>query len=256
MRTAAPLMLVRHMGAIAAVALVLTLATGARAAAFPRFPSGCSRADYPSGGKTVRAEFCRARSGGSGVVAVVLHGCGGFSTFDHRLATSLPKLGIATLDVDYFGLTPPTNRRGFCRGGGSVPKAMPIWIRVANDAGASLRKREAVRAVGIVGWSLGGDLALAVTSASRGGGRFNASAVFSADVMAVRTAAALPPTILLFGGKSDRLLLLRARRLRGEEGARIPLVLYSYGGGTHAWRGSQGLVGIAEAAVFLLTHVH
>jgi dienelactone hydrolase len=229
--------------------------TPATAPYFPHFPRGCVRADFTSLGSRVRAEFCQANRDKGAAAVVVLHGCGGFSTFDHRLATTLPDFGIATLDVDYFQLTPPPNRRGFCRGGGNAVEAMPTWIQIVNDAGTMLRLTRRAPAVGVVGWSLGGDLALAVTSASPPSGRsFGATAGFSADPLAASHPRWLPPTILLFGG-TDRPLLREALVLRRKLRSRLPLALYSYAGGTHQWRGRQGAAGIAEAAAFLRRHL-
>ena len=85
----------------AAALLLPALAVPARPAGFPRFPTGCSRHDVRSGAITIRAELCLAGFIPRRAV-VVLHGCGGFSTFDHRLVTGLPRFGISTLDLDYF----------------------------------------------------------------------------------------------------------------------------------------------------------
>jgi len=98
---------------VLAVAGAAILASPAAGGGFPRFGAGCARDDFASGGATIRAELCRAR-GGSGAAVVVLHGCGGFSTFDHRIVTALPGYGISTLDVDYFGPTQPAGKKGFC----------------------------------------------------------------------------------------------------------------------------------------------
>lgn len=201
------------------------------------------------------AEFCQAKASKGTAAVVVLHGCGGFSTFDHRVATTLPDFGIATLYIDYFRLTPPPNKRGFCRGGGDAATAMPTWIQIVNDAGAMLRKRRHVPAVGVAGWSLGGDLALAVTSASPPLRRsFAATAGFSADSRAATHPTWLPPTILLFGG-TEKPPLRHAFELRHKLRSRLPLALYIYAGGTHEWRGRQGAAGIAKAATFLRAHL-
>src|SRR5438105_3292933 len=96
-----------------------TLAGSSAAQAFQHFGSGCSRDDFRSVGGRVRAELCRAPAGATRAV-VILHGCGGFSTFDHRLAVELPRYGISTLDVDYFEPTPPSGRKGFCDARGAV----------------------------------------------------------------------------------------------------------------------------------------
>jgi hypothetical protein len=82
-----------------------------------------------------------------------LHGCGGFSTFDHRLVTELPRFGISTLDVDYFAPTPPSGRKGFCNARTRARDAFPQWVEVARDAGQALRRHGVAppRGIGIVG---------------------------------------------------------------------------------------------------------
>jgi dienelactone hydrolase len=102
---------------VLAAAGALILASTAAGGGFPRFGSGCARHDFRSGGQTVRAELCRADRD-SGAAVVVLHGCGGFSTFDRRIVTTLPRLGISTYDIDFFGPTPPPGKKGFCEGAG------------------------------------------------------------------------------------------------------------------------------------------
>lgn len=234
-----------------AVAAALALAVpAAGAGAFPRFGSGCARDDFRSGSAVVRAELCRA-TGGGGAAAIVLHGCGGFSTFDHRLATELPRLGISTLDVDYFGPTPPPGRKGFCGARGAFATAFPTWIRVARDAAATLRRAPGIRRVGAVGWSLGGGVVVAAALA--GGRPFAAIAGFSTGAFGAEQAAArLPPTILLSGGATDAIPLAETRPLyEALHAARVPSELYVYPHGRHAWPGRQGTLGIAKAAAFL-----
>src|SRR5262249_21346697 len=116
----------RRVSKVALLLSLVALAVVSQSAAFQHFGAGCSRDDFRSRGSSVRAELCRA-NGASSRAVVVLHGCGGFSTFDHRLATELPRLGISTLDVDYFELTPPPGRKGFCGfHGGTDP--FPTWV--------------------------------------------------------------------------------------------------------------------------------
>jgi dienelactone hydrolase len=62
-------------------------------------PAECTRADFRSGGKSVRAALCRPAKTDRAPAVVVLHGRGGFDTLDHRIAVDLPKAGIATLYV-------------------------------------------------------------------------------------------------------------------------------------------------------------
>lgn len=234
----------------AATGLLVATTTAAGAGTFPRFGAPCARADYMSAGVRVPAEFCPA-PGSVTPAVVVLHGCGGFSTFDHRLATELPAFGISTLDVDYFARTPPPNRKGFCRHGGDPARAFPTWVSLVNDAQPRLQTL-GIRVAGLVGWSLGGDLALA-TAASRGGVAFAAAVAFSGGPPAAATSpATLPPSMLLFGGRTDRDLVAQTRRLRRTRPALAArLRVYVYPAGTHQWPRLQGSVGIARAAAFL-----
>jgi poly(3-hydroxybutyrate) depolymerase len=131
----------------------------------PRIAPSCVESDFTSAGRTVRARLCLPDGASQtrrvpGVI--VLHGCGGFGTLDQTLAHRLPEHGIATYYVDYFGLTPAPNRKGFCNAHGAVGDAFTTWLRITRDATAALRRILAVdpQHVGAVGWSLGGGLAL------------------------------------------------------------------------------------------------
>jgi dienelactone hydrolase len=243
----------RVAAAALAAAAVIGMAAGsaaARTGGFPRFGQGCARADFASIGTTVRAELCRSRSS-SGRAVVVLHGCGGFSTFDSRLARELPRLGISTLDVDFFGPTPPPGKRGFCGVRGSGRDAFPVWLQVAEDAARALRATTGVdrRGVGVAGWSLGG--AVAIEAAQTGRRPFDAVAAFSARGDPAG-APGMPPTILLSGGSTDAIPLAETLPFyRALRRAGIPSSLYVYPHGSHGWPGIQGTLGIRHAAAFL-----
>jgi dienelactone hydrolase len=242
-------MLLRLAGAVGAAAL-LAGAAQASERPFPRL-AGCVRADFASAGTTVRAARCGPASGPRAVI--VLHGCGGFSTFDHRLATDLPRRGIATLYVDYFGPTPPPGNRGFCDVRPRQANVFGIWERVAADAALSLRPYYAK--VGAVGWSLGAGVALAAAEDLH---VFDAVAAFSAFASPpiVSRERLLPPSIFLDGGPRDIVPPANARALHaGARLAHVPTALYVYGNGTHNWPGRQGELGRARAAAFLLRYL-
>jgi len=228
--------------------LAAAAAAGAARAGFPHFGSGCARADFRSGGTTVRAERCGPAQGQRAVV--VLHGCGGFGTFDHTLATDLPKFGIATLDVDLFARTPPPGKRGFCSGGGrGLENPFPLWEQTTVDAARSLEKH--YRRVGAVGWSLGAGVAIATAEDTHA---FDAVAAFSALAFppVLDDAARLPPSIFLDGGKHDIVPPSNARALyAATQRAHVPSALFVYPDGTHDWPGRQGDLGRRRAAKFL-----
>ena len=186
-------------------------------------------------------------------VVVVLHGCGGFSTFDHRIVTALPGYGISTLDVDYFGPTQPAGKKGFCNAFGKVGDAFSTWVAVTRDAAAAPRSTPGVRRVGVVGWSLGGGVALQAAAGPRSSRPFAAVAGFSTGSFAASALASeLPPTILLSGGRTDAIPLTETLPLyRALRAAHVPTELYVYPRGSHNWPGRQGTLGIERAATFL-----
>jgi dienelactone hydrolase len=247
----------RYATPIVALVALVALASVPQAPAFQHFGAGCARDDFRSKGSSVRAELCRA-SGASSRAVVVLHGCGGFSTFDHRLATELPRFGISTLDVDYFELTPPPGRKGFCGFHGATDP-FPTWVTVVRDAAAALGRAPGVdpKGIGVVGWSLGGGLALAVASTQGGGHPFHAVAGFSTGGFGVESlTSSLPPTILLSGGRTDAIPLSETLPLfRALRAAHVPSALYVYPHGSHNWPGRQGTLGIEHAAAFLKRHL-
>lgn len=179
----------------------------------------------------------------------MLHGCGGFSTFDHRLAEDLPRYGIATLYVDYFGPTPPPGKSGFCTVWTDPRRLFSVWERVAREAARSLRPH--FTHVGAVGWSLGAGVAIQAAEDDRA---FDAIAAFSALAYprVLQHANELPPSIFLDGGPRDIVRPKNARELyAAARAAHVPSALYVYGDGTHDWPGAQGTAGIARAAAFL-----
>ena len=245
--------MLRRLAAAAGIALVAAGSAGGATSGFPRFGAGCARADFTSGGATVRAERCGPPSGRRAVI--VLHGCGGFGTFDHTLAVDLPRFGIATLDVDLFARTPPPGTQGFCDGGGGAGAVdpFPLWEQTAADAARSLRAHYA--RVGAVGWSLGAGVAIETAEDVHA---FQALAAFSAFAFPgnLTRAARLPPSIFLDGGSHDIVPPENARQLyAAARRAHVPSALFVYGNGSHGWPGAQGVAGRRRAAQFLLRYL-
>ena len=233
--------------AVAGIAAVAVSPAHGALRPLPHLGAGCTRADFQSAGSPVRAIRCGPASGARAVI--VLHGCGGFSTFDDRLATELPRYGITTLDVAFFDPTPPPSSRGFCNAFSQGPDPFPIWERVAADAAASLRPQ--FGHVGAVGWSLGAGLAISTAEDMH---PFAAMAAFSALAFPPELARArlLPPSIFLDGGTHDIVPASDAEMLyAAARQGHVRAALYIYPGGNHNWPGRQGTAGIARAAAFL-----
>jgi dienelactone hydrolase len=238
------------------LALASARVAGADAARFPRMPSECAPSNFRSGGAEVRAALCRPREVAAAPVAIVLHGCGGFDTFDHRLAVELPAAGIATYYIDYFDPTPPPGRKGWCNGGGesrSGQNVFAVWQREVIDAAAHLRAVRGIDAsrVALVGWSLGGGVAVGTALADKG--RFQALVGFSTGFFGgPGDLSGMPPALLLSGGRHDAIPLAATRDLyQAFEAGGDKVSLYDYGNGVHSWPGAQGTAGIAVAERFL-----
>jgi dienelactone hydrolase len=240
---------------ILGLVLISAIAGSAGAAPFPKMPRQCAPSDFRSGGTAVRADVCLPAGPARAPVAIVLHGCGGFDTFDHRLAVELPQAGIATLYLDYFDPTPPPGRKGWCGGGGasSGRDVFAVWQQEVLDAAAHLRAVPRVDAsrVALVGWSLGGGVAVGTALGDKS--RFRALVGFSTGFFGRPAGlAGMPPTLLLSGGPHDAIPLSDTEALyRALRSAGVAATLYDYGHGVHAWPGAQGSAGIAVAERFL-----
>jgi dienelactone hydrolase len=189
---------------------------------------------------------------------IVLHGCGGTGGIDTVLARDLPTHGVASFYVDYFALTPPPSRRGFCGAGALMEGAFPVWQRIVVDAVGALRATPGIDAarIGAVGWSLGGGLALATAQYGAGSAPlprspFRALVVLSAydESSNVR---ALPPTLVLSGGSGDAVPVSEAIRLyRSLRAAHVPAELHVYPHGNHSWKRRQRVAGERWTFAFL-----
>lgn len=245
--------LARGVRIVAVAGMLVLLGAGATEGAthpFPSFGQGCARDDFTSDGIAIRAERCGS---GTDRAVVVLHGCGGFNTFDHTIAADLPRYGIATLYVDYFAPTPPPGTKGWCNVWTRPRHLFATWTAVAADAANHLRSR--YRHVGAVGWSLGAGVALATAEDRRS---FAAVAAFSAlaSPVTVDRAGRLPPTIFLDGGPRDIVPPENARALyAAATAAHVPSALFIYPNGTHNWSDGQGQSGLRRAAAFLRHHL-
>jgi dienelactone hydrolase len=242
---------------VAAVAAVVA----SPAEAFPKLGQGCVRADYTSGGRPVPAELCRpAHAEGATPAVLVLHGCGGFGSLDGSLVHALPRAGIATLYVDYFAQTPPAGHRGYCGAGGDAPNVFTTWHREVIDGAAALRRTRGIdpHRVGVVGWSLGGGVALDAAASPAEPGHaprpFDAMVIYSsyAEGPVLTQARRLPPTMLLSAGTTDAVPMSGAIALhRALEEAHVPTRLHIWPHGKHSWPGPQGAQGLRWTTRFL-----
>jgi dienelactone hydrolase len=127
------------------------------------------------------------------------------------------------------------------------------WTEVVVRAVEDLDRLEGIAPahVGLVGWSLGGGLAVGVAENDKA---VHAVAAFSTGLYgsAPIHVGRMPPLLLLSGGNTDAvplawtLVLYHAAQAAGTDAS-----LYVYPRGSHSWPGRQGSAGIAAAARFL-----
>lgn len=223
----------------------------------PRIAPSCVDADFVSDARAVRARLCLP-DGASAThrvpAVIVLHGCGGFGTLDQLLARQLPSHGFATDYIDYFGLTSPPSRKGFCDAHVAVQRAFATWLRIARDATLALERRPAVdpHRVGAVGWSLGG--AVTLLAAERDRGVFASLVLFSAAAFGpdLQALDRLPPTLVLSGGSGDAIPVSDAAALyRALLRSHVTAALHVYPHGNHQWKGAQFTAGLRWTVGFL-----
>jgi dienelactone hydrolase len=155
--------------------------------------------------------------------------------------------------LDTYALTPPPGRRGFC-GVATPPAIRATWRATVLAAARALASRRGVdpQRMGLLGWSDGADLALAV--ASTPGAGIDAVVAYSPDAFPQLSARGpgYPPAIELLSAVGDVHSLRRARAFHVALIARGVLnELYVYPGGSHYWQGRQGRDGFARALAFL-----
>jgi len=209
----------------------------------PTIAPSCVDSSFPSGDGKVRARLCLpvgASKTNRVPAVVVLHGCGGFGVVDEVLTRDLPRHGIATSLVDYFGLTPPPSRlKGFCRAHLGLEQAFATWERITIDATRALEHRPEVDPgrIGAIGWSLGGGLVLQTAQSRPRLLRvlvLVSTGTFDAKLANVRR---LPPTLVLSAGKGEGLsapyIVALYRTLRR---AGVTAELRVFPDGDHAWK--------------------
>jgi dienelactone hydrolase len=186
---------------------------------------GCSAATvspFPVVVPPLRLHACRAAGSRCAVPGraagqrapglVVLYGCGGFGRLDPRLAQQFARARFATMYLDTYALTPPPGRRGFC-GVATTPAIRATWRATVLAAARALASRRGVdpQRIGLLGWSDGADLALAV--APTPGAGIDAVVAYSPDVFPQPAARepGYPPAIELLSTVGDVHSLRRAR---------------------------------------------
>ena len=151
------------------------------------------------------------------------------------------RLRISTLDVDYFGPTPPPGKKGFCNGFGNIGD--PFFD--LGGGGAGTRRPHSARppASGMSVSSAGRSAAASRSRPQPGRahpGPSQQCGFSTGSHRATALAPELPPTILLSGGRTDAIPLAETLPLyRALRAAHVPSELYVYPRGSHNWPGRQ-----------------
>lgn len=226
-------------------------------------PATCQDLTYTSRNAPVKARYCRPSAEGPQVPAVVmLHGCGGPPGLPE--AGRLSRAGIATLEIEYFTQTPSPGAvsGSFCRanvGRDGQRQALPVWLENVSDGVTWLQSRAEIDAtrIGIIGWSLGGDVALRAAADDQ---RIGAVVNYSGSAGFLNPfddlIPKLPPVLILHGD-ADPVVGVDASR-------EFQSLLDRYGkdyeieivpAGDHSWSGAQGLNAMQRTIRFLRAHL-
>lgn len=168
------------------------------------------------GPATAQSSISVDRFGSTGSTVYLLHGSDGLTNAGHYqfAAQTLANSGYTVLLPRYFEVTGDSRARY-----GDIRSKFPIWLRTLEGVLAEPPPGTQPRRIGLVGFSLGGALALSLASRSS---RVNAVVnFFGFEPAGLGEARKLPPTLILHGS-ADRVVpvgnaasIERVIRLRG-----------------------------------------
>jgi dipeptidyl aminopeptidase/acylaminoacyl peptidase len=245
----------------------------------PRVPAldaaECKEVTYDSGGAPVRAMLCHPAGEQADLPAVIyLHGSGaeyvppGFPVSLEEMMPvgvyrDLAEEGFVSLGIFYFsqlpeaGENPDTYDATFRE---DLLELRPSWRRIIKDGLAFLKSQPEVAddRIGLVGWSLGGSLALPCAAEVA---EYKAVVVLSGYISDADNpdaiADGLPPVLILHGESDDMVPVEYAYRIRDVlEEAGVPYELVVIPGGDHLWRDEQGEEGFERMIQFLKDNLH
>jgi dienelactone hydrolase len=185
---------------------------------------------------------------------LILHGANGpMSTFIGDYAQSLANIGYVVFFVHYFDAT-----NTYYADGAEMQKHFRDWVEVLQDAIGSATKHSKVdpERVGLIGYSLGGFLALSVASQDP-----RVSAVVSVvggipEAFAQR-ARRMPPVLILHGANDMRVPVKEAQRVEELlKRLHTPYELKIYQGQGHFFHGSAQIDALTRTFAFLQKHLH
>lgn len=210
---------------------------------------------FQSAGKDVRLEVYLPAGVQSAPALLLLHGASGLykiDTYIPQLAGVLAEQGFATVLVRYFDAT-----RTVYADDATIWKEFETWLATIGDAVTEVGQLPEVdgERIGMVGYSLGAYLALALASRDR---RVKAVVEFAGgmDATFAKGVQHLPPTLLVHGEADRRVPFDRATELQAVL-ARLGTQHETrfYPGEGHFFSPAAGLDALEAAVVFLQRHL-
>ena len=206
---------------------------------------------FTSSGHPVRAERFESMAGLSAPPLLLLHGADGLKKWGaslRELARGLALDGYSCLLIHYF------DSSGGMSGFDTIPLHFPTWMRAVTDAIAFATPTAGQR-VGLVGFSLGAYLSLAVASRDRRVGVVVDCFGGLPEVLAGELTE-LPPVLILHG-EADRVVPVgEARRLEAlllQRG--LPFEAHYYPGQGHVFTGNALADAARRSRAFLREHL-
>lgn len=209
---------------------------------------------FNSGGKRIRIQGWRNAAPHTPAI-LVLHGAGGAdagNSYIGHMARSVAEQGFDTYMVEYF------DRTGTTQASEALIKTnAPVWLDTIQEAIGFLSARENVDAehIGLLGYSLGGYLAVAQAARDE---RVKAIVELAGGVDAETAANVrrLPPMLIVHGREDQRVSFSNALELQGLcEKLHAPVQTLFLPGERHLLSPGAALVAVRQALHFFDAHL-
>lgn len=212
-------------------------------------------ASFLSGGTPVRVEIFSPDGKGPQAAVLVLHGAGGIDAgnkYVRQFGGAIAAHGLVAMLVHYFDRTGTTYA-----GDATIMREFPLWLETIRDAVtyATTLRNVASDRVGLVGYSLGGYLAMAHATQDE---RIRAVIELAGgiDPDSAKNAKRFPPVLVVHGKEDRRVPFERAKdvqRVWKVAGAEIETRFFP--GEGHILSAGAALDALSSGLQFLGTHL-
>lgn len=209
-------------------------------------------ATFDSAGRQIRIDHYAPKRSGSNPAVILLHGSGGPMHGLDPFAGQAALFGVHVFVLHYFDRTGHT-----WVSPSQVEQHFPAWLETLKDALSFVAEQPGVdpHRIGLLGFSLGGYLALALATQDS---RIAAVAEIVGGLAEhfISDAAKLPPVLILHGARDNTVPVERAHELeRILQQHRIPYEIKIYPDQGHVFQGLAQLDAMRRVAGFFRNYL-